>query len=96
MIVQPETHAEDDGATPITSEALSLEDPALYFSRELSWLEFNDRVLEEACDENNPLLERLKFVAIFSTNLDEYFMIRVAALKQQVAAEVRKRANDGR
>jgi polyphosphate kinase len=95
MIVQPEAHAED-GAMPVTTDALSLEDPALYFSRELSWLEFNDRVLEEACDENNPLLERLKFVAIFSTNLDEYFMIRVAALKQQVAAEVRKRANDGR
>ncbi len=73
-----------------------LEDPALYFSRELSWLEFNDRVLEEAEDERNPLLERVKFLAIFSTNLDEYFMIRVAALKQQIAAEVHKRSNDGR
>ncbi|MBD5654167.1 MAG: polyphosphate kinase 1, partial [Candidatus Eremiobacteraeota bacterium] len=73
-----------------------LDDPSLYFSRELSWLEFNDRVLEEAIDERNPLLERLKFIAIFSTNLDEYFMIRVAALKQQVAAEVHKRSNDGR
>ncbi|HEY0798507.1 MAG TPA: polyphosphate kinase 1 [Candidatus Baltobacteraceae bacterium] len=73
-----------------------LDDPSLYFSRELSWLAFNDRVLEEALDEHNPLLERLKFVAIFGTNLDEYFMIRVAALKQQVAAEVTKRSNDGR
>jgi polyphosphate kinase len=75
---------------------MPLDDPSLYYSRELSWLEFNDRVLEEAIDERNPLLERLKFVAIFSTNLDEYFMIRVAALKQQIAAEVHKRSNDGR
>ncbi|MGP6159063.1 MAG: polyphosphate kinase 1 [Vulcanimicrobiaceae bacterium] len=74
----------------------SLDDPSLYYSRELSWLEFNDRVLEEAIDERNPLLERLKFMAIYSTNLDEYFMIRVAALKQQVDAEVHKRSNDGR
>ena len=76
--------------------ATGLDDPSLYFSRELSWLAFNDRVLEEAIDERNPLLERLKFLAIFSTNLDEYFMIRVAALKQQLAAEVHKRSNDGR
>jgi polyphosphate kinase len=57
----------------------SLDDPAFYISRELSWLEFNDRVLEEALDERNPLMERLKFVAIYGTNLDEFFMIRVAA-----------------
>jgi polyphosphate kinase len=74
----------------------ALDDPSLFYSRELSWLAFNDRVLEEACDARNPLLERLKFVGIFSTNLDEYFMIRVAALKQQLAAEVHKRSNDGR
>ncbi len=72
-----------------------LDDPSLYYSRELSWLEFNDRVLEEAIDGRNPLLERLKFLAIYSTNLDEYFMIRVAALKQQIEAEVHKRSNDG-
>jgi len=77
-------------------QPLALDDPSLYYSRELSWLEFNDRVLEEALDERNPLLERLKFLAIFSTNLDEYFMIRVAAIKQQIAAEVHKRSNDGR
>jgi polyphosphate kinase len=74
----------------------SLDDPSLFYSRELSWLAFNDRVLEEAFDARNPLLERLKFIGIFSTNLDEYFMIRVAALKQQLAAEVHKRSNDGR
>jgi polyphosphate kinase len=96
MLAHPETPPGQDGVAPFDPEAVALDDPSLYYSRELSWLEFNDRVLEEACDESNPLLERLKFVAIFSTNLDEYFMIRVAALKQQVAAEVVKRSNDGR
>ena len=76
--------------------SISLDDPSLYYSRELSWLEFNDRVLEEASDPRNPLLERVKFSAIFSTNLDEYFMIRVAPLKQQIEAEVHKRSVDGR
>ncbi len=76
--------------------SISLDDPSLYYSRELSWLEFNDRVLEEASDPRNPLLERVKFTAIFSTNLDEYFMIRVAPLKQQIEAEVHKRSVDGR
>jgi polyphosphate kinase len=81
---------------PQAPPALGLDDPSLYYSRELSWLEFNDRVLEEALDERNPLLERLKFMAIFSSNLDEYFMIRVAAIKQQIEAEVHRRSNDGR
>jgi polyphosphate kinase len=75
---------------------LPLDDPALYFSRELSWLEFNDRVLEEALDRSTPLFERLKFVAIYSTNLDEFFMIRVAAIKQQIEAQVVRRSEDGR
>ncbi|MBC5811512.1 MAG: polyphosphate kinase 1 [Candidatus Eremiobacteraeota bacterium] len=87
-------------AAPVAAQAPvqppGLDDPSLYYSRELSWLEFNDRVLEEAIDPRNPLLERLKFMAIFSTNLDEYFMIRVAAIKQQIAAEVHRRSNDGR
>src|ERR1700724_2507190 len=96
MIVRPEPV----GTSPLATEPLPafprLDDPALYYSRELSWLEFNDRVLEEALDERNPLLERLKFMAIFSSNLDEYFMIRVAAIKQQIEAEVHRRSNDGR
>ncbi|HUY11546.1 MAG TPA: RNA degradosome polyphosphate kinase, partial [Candidatus Dormibacteraeota bacterium] len=71
-------------------------DAELYFSRELSWLAFNDRVLEEALDSRNPVLERLKFISIFGTNLDEFFMIRVAAIKQQVAAGVTTRSDDGR
>jgi polyphosphate kinase len=83
---------EAQGATALPP----LDDPSLYYSRELSWLEFNDRVLEEGIDRRNPLLERVKFLAIYSTNLDEYFMIRVAALKQQIEAEVHKRSNDGR
>ena len=95
MIVEPDSEAPERADAAIR-EIPPLDDPSLYYSRELSWLEFNDRVLEEAFDERNPLLERLKFMAIFSTNLDEYFMIRVAPLKQQIAAEVHKRSNDGR
>jgi polyphosphate kinase len=75
---------------------IALDDPSLYTNRELSWLEFNDRVLEEALDQDNPLLERLKFIAIYGTNLDEFFMIRIAGLMQQTAAEVHKRSDDGR
>jgi polyphosphate kinase len=76
--------------------AVTLDDPSLYISRELSWLEFNDRVLEEGLDDRNPLLERMKFVAIYGTNLDEFFMIRVAAIKQQIEAQVVRRSEDGR
>ena len=75
---------------------IDLEDSQWYLSRELSWLEFNRRVLSEALDERTPLLERLKFLAIFSSNLDEYFMVRVAVTKQQVEADVSKRTPDGR
>ncbi len=66
----------------------TLDDPALYLNRELSWLEFNWRVLDEALQPLQPLLERVKFFAIFATNLDEFFMIRVAGLRRQVRAGV--------
>src|SRR5882762_2642358 len=70
-------------------------DPSLYINRELSWLEFNARVLHEAFDPRNRLLERVKFLSIFSTNLDEFYMVRVAGLRRQLAAGVRQTAADG-
>jgi polyphosphate kinase len=68
----------------------------LFFNRELSWLEFNARVLELAEDENLPLLERAKFCAIVSSNLDEFFMVRVAGLHDQIEAGIEKPREDGR
>ncbi len=72
-----------------------LRDLSLYLNRELSWLEFNRRVLHEAVDPRTPLLERLKFLGIFSSNLDEFFQVRVAGLKQQLAAGIVERTADG-
>ncbi len=73
-----------------------LDQPDLYINRELSWIEFNRRVFEEAQDERHPLLERIKFVSIFETNLDEYIMIRLAGIKDQVASRKTLRSPDGR
>ncbi len=80
---------------PTTAPSADLRDPSLYFNRELSWLEFNRRVLHEALDPRTPLLERLKFLGIFSSNLDEFFQVRVAGLKQQLAAGIVERTADG-
>ncbi len=74
---------------------MDLEHPSLYINRELSWLKFNDRVLEEARDTRNPLLERVKFISIFASNLDEFFMIRVSGLRQQLQAGVVATPPDG-
>lgn len=79
-----------------TATEINLSDPQYYFNRELSWLEFNNRVLHEACDSRTPLLERLKFLAIFSSNLDEFFMVRIAILKERVEAKVSQPTPDGR
>jgi polyphosphate kinase len=76
-------------------EAPALDSPELYTNRELSWLQFNERVLELAEDEATPLLERVKFLAIYANNLDEFFMVRVAGLHDQVDAGIDARGPDG-
>jgi polyphosphate kinase len=86
----------DDNTPQALSATVDLERPELYFNRELSWIEFNRRVFEEATDERHPLLERVKFVSIFETNLDEFIMIRLAGLKDQVASRKSLRSPDGR
>src|ERR1700694_20064 len=78
---------------PRPSEPFS--DPKNFINRELSWLEFNRRVLEEAQDPTQPLIERVKFLTIFSSNLDEFFEIRVAGIKQQIASETSEVGPDG-
>ena len=82
--------------TKKTTTEINLKDPQYYLNRELSWLEFNYRVLHEGLDERTPLIERLKFLAIFSSNLDEFFMVRIAALREQLEAKVTRLSPDGR
>jgi polyphosphate kinase len=92
-----EAHAEpgDDTNGHAPKQPVDLRDRSLYVNRELSWLDFNDRVLQLAEDESLPLIERVKFLAIFVTNLDEFFMIRVAGVHDRVDARVDARGPDG-
>jgi len=76
-------------------ESIDLASPSLYINREISLLEFQRRVLEEALDEHNPLLERLKFLAIFGSNMDEFFMVRVSGIRKQVEAHIMEVFPDG-
>ncbi|MBP1686002.1 MAG: ppk-1 [Deltaproteobacteria bacterium] len=87
---------EADGAAAAQTPHYDLNTPELYLNRELTWLEFNRRVLHEVQDSRNPLLERVKFLAITASNLDEFFMKRIGGLKQQVAAGLHERTVDGR
>jgi len=90
-----QTDSADSALVPAASE-FDLGDPSLYLNRELTWLAFNRRVLNEAEDERTPLLERVKFLAIVSNNLDEFFMKRIGGLKQQIGAGVTNLTVDGR
>src|SRR5262249_55176133 len=100
-MAQPQTRveAEENGAiAPVAVPQTAHErfgDPKNFINRELSWLEFNRRVLEEAQDPAQPLIERVKFLSIFSSNLDEFFEIRVAGIKQQVESETSDVGPDG-
>jgi polyphosphate kinase len=87
--VVTEEQVDGDGSAP------DLSSPALYISRELSWLAFNERVLELGEDENELLFERLKFLAIYTSNLDEFFMVRVAGVHEQLEARIDRHAADG-
>ena len=101
----PLADGEASGAIPLSlrihpgvtaSAPIDLRAPELYLNRELTWLAFNRRVLHEAQDPRTPLLERVKFLAIVSANLDEFFMKRIGGLKQQVGAGVHELTVDGR
>ena len=91
------TESEGTGALErfVVHDGVDLDASELYLNRELSWLEFDARVLEEALDESHPLLERVKFLSIFESNLDEFFMIRVSGLRRQLAARVLEAPPDG-
>jgi polyphosphate kinase len=90
-----ETHEQASETPEHPGEDTALSEPGLYINRELSWLDFNDRVLQLAEDGRLPLLERVKFCAIYTTNLDEYYMVRVAGLRDQIDAGVENPSQDG-
>lgn len=94
--IYPTSAPTDAETTSPEDSSFDLDDPSLYLNRELSWLEFNQRVLEEAGDARNPLLERVKFIAITASNLDEFYTKRVGWLKRMLAADPRAQTADGR
>src|SRR4051812_2189983 len=102
-VVEEKAHAQGRGGTPPRAPDPAsdpapppdLADPTLYINRQISWLAFNERVLDQAVDRSWPLLERVKFLAIFASNLDEFFMIRVAGLHEQLEAKVGDAGPDG-
>ncbi len=89
------TVAQNGGDGHVATPVADLNDSSLYLNRELSWLDFNDRVLQLAEDDSMPLMERVKFLAIFTTNLDEFFMVRVAGVHDQLDARIDARGADG-
>src|SRR6266516_264943 len=93
--MEPTQTATGSVETTAQEERRRLDDASLYANRELSWLDFNDRVLQLTEDETMPLLERAKFLAIWASNLDEFFMVRVAGLHDQVEAGIDARGPDG-
>ena len=96
MSTQDIARSQAEPAEPKPETGPDLDDSALYFNRDISWVDFNDRVLQLAEDPAVPLLERVKFAAIYTSNLDEFFMVRVAGLQDQVDAGVTTTGHDGR
>src|SRR5713226_7649966 len=90
-VIQSELHNQPNAHV----QPPDLNDPSLYINREISWLAFNERCLAEALNPDLPLLERVRFLTIFSNNLDEYYMVRVSGLKDQVTAGVLETQPDG-
>ena len=88
--------SEENLSVSANDNVIDLNSPEYFLNRELTWLEFNRRVMHEAEDKRNPLLERLKFISIVSANLDEFFMKRIGGLKQQVGAGISSKTVDGR